>query len=404
MALLAPIALALSLDAPPDFLRATDGGFTLDSVQRRLPLIIDSIVDSNKHYPQSAKRDLQTLKQQIQDNQPLRPLNNPTREWEEELKPHLERGCTWFSAPWFLVENYFYKRILEITDPLTNRADPFAPQKSDSLESSANAFADILESGVCDSPVNLPAVVTTSLWGNVADLSLSGGAKLAGLESSFTGATKSRMLVDDSPELCHALAAAKEVIIVLDNCGLELVADLVLTDALSRLPVPPKVHLHVKDRPVFVSDVVKEDITPTLAWLEENGGGSLAARLKSALADSRVEVFSHEFYNSGREFWNMPDDLRECHSEACVVLLKGDANYRRLLGDRHWPHDTPFESLMRLYWPPGVDVAALRTCKSGVLIGVNPEVEAAAASSEPDRWLTAGIYGMISFAGSMPSK
>jgi hypothetical protein len=29
-----------------------------------------------------------------------------------------------------------------------------------------------------------------------------------------------------------------------------------------------------------------------------------------------------------------------------VVLIKGDANYRRLLGDLHWAHDTDFAELM----------------------------------------------------------
>ena len=48
------------------------------------------------------------------------------------------------------------------------------------------------------------------------------------------------------------------------------------------------------------------------------------------------------------------------------MVTKGDANYRRLLDDRHWPHDTDFAELMS-YWP--TSVAALRTCKSGVLVG-----------------------------------
>jgi hypothetical protein len=37
----------------------------------------------------------------------------------------------------------------------------------------------------------------------------------------------------------------------------------------------------------------------------------------------------------------MPDDVRPRLAEADVVLVKGDAHYRRALGDAHWPWTTP---------------------------------------------------------------
>ena len=80
--------------------------------------------------------------------------------------------------------------------------------------------------------------------------------------------------------------------------------------------------------------------------------------------------------------------------DQALVITKGDANYRRLLGDRHWAHDTDFAELMG-YWPCAL--AALRTCKSGVLVGTAPDAEAAAAAAHPDKWLTAGLYGMVQF-------
>ena len=97
----------------------------------------------------------------------------------------------------------------------------------------------------------------------------------------------------------------------------------------------------------------------------------------------------------------MPAELRTELGAAAVVICKGDANYRRLLGDLHWPHDVSFQRLMGEYWP--TSVAALRTCKSGVLIGVDPAVEAAAKAAEPEKWLTGGVYGMVSYA-CVPSE
>jgi hypothetical protein len=48
------------------------------------------------------------------------------------------------------------------------------------------------------------------------------------------------------------------------------------------------------------------------------------------------------------------------------------------------------------YWP--TTIAALRTCKSGVLVGTAPDVEAAAAAAHPGKWLTGGLYGVVQLA------
>ena len=61
-------------------------------------------------------------------------------------------------------------------------------------------------------------------------------------------------------------------------------------------------------------------------------------------------------------------------------------------GDLHWAHDTSFAQLLD-YMP--TSVAALRTCKSGVLVGCARETEAAAAAAHPEKWLVGGLYGMV---------
>ena len=55
------------------------------------------------------------------------------------------------------------------------------------------------------------------------------------------------------------------------------------------------------------------------------------------------------------------------------------------------PHISPHQVCD--YFP--TTLASLRTCKSGVCVGVEPEVEAAAAAAHPDKWLVGGIYGMV---------
>jgi len=373
--------------------------FTYDSVQRRLPLIVEAVIDNNPTYQQGLVSDLRALAAEIAAGQPLKPLAAPSDEWDAVLAPLIEQGETWFSAPWWTTENYFYKRMLELTDGPTSAADPFAQQKADSLDGAVGAFQAACAAGLTEA-TELAPFVATSLWGNLADLSLSAGAKLVAPSVASSGSAQqdesasSMMLADDTTALCGALAgcAGKEVLIVLDNCGLELVSDLLLVDGLLRVVQPSVVRLHAKDRPVFVSDVTPADLPPTLAWLEAQGGVELAARLRAALGDGRLVMDAPEFYTGCRPFWEMPPDLRDAFAQAELVITKGDANYRRLLGDLHWPHDADFAELMA-YWP--TSVAALRTCKSGVLVGTPPEVEAAAADAHPDKWLVGGLYGCV---------
>jgi Damage-control phosphatase ARMT1-like domain len=69
----------------------------------------------------------------------------------------------------------------------------------------------------------------------------------------------------------------------------------------------------------------------------------------------------------------MPQQLRDEFSgksaahpnsgSSAMVFVKGDANYRRLLGDRTWALDTPFSDVVS-YFP--VPVCALRTLKAEV--------------------------------------
>ena len=122
---------------PP--LAASDGvhTFTYDSVQRRLPLIAEAIIENNPDYPQPLVTSLRTLAGEIAAGEPLRALEAAPDSWESELVPCLAESQTWFTAPWFLVENYFYKRILELTSAATGSADPFAAQKAASLRAAS---------------------------------------------------------------------------------------------------------------------------------------------------------------------------------------------------------------------------------------------------------------------------
>ena len=121
--------------ALPPPLAASDGvhTFTYDSVQRRLPLIVEAVVANNPSYNAALQAELSALADEIRAGAPLRALREPSAAgWIAELAPHLDAGATWFTAPWFLVENYLYKRMLELTDGPSGGADPFAAQANPS--------------------------------------------------------------------------------------------------------------------------------------------------------------------------------------------------------------------------------------------------------------------------------
>ncbi|MDQ0772488.1 hypothetical protein QF026_000954 [Streptomyces aurantiacus] len=87
----------------------------------------------------------------------------------------------------------------------------------------------------------------------------------------------------------------------------------------------------------------------------------------------------------------MPADLREDFASATLTVMKGDLNYRRLVGDRHWPATTPFSEATAYFPGP---VAALRTLKSDVVTGLAPStLEALDAGAAA--WRTSGTHALV---------
>jgi Damage-control phosphatase ARMT1-like domain len=87
----------------------------------------------------------------------------------------------------------------------------------------------------------------------------------------------------------------------------------------------------------------------------------------------------------------MPADLAAQFEHAALTILKGDLNYRRLVGDRDWPPTTPFTDVAAYF--PGA-LAVLRTLKSDVITGLEPATVAGlVATGQP--WRTDGNHGLI---------
>jgi hypothetical protein len=93
--------------------------------------------------------------------------------------------------------------------------------------------------------------------------------------------------------------------------------------------------------------------------------------------------------------WEMSATLRSEMAKSDLVVFKGDMNYRRLLGDRHWGYEVPFEDIMGYFPAP---VAAVRTLKAEVVCGLIPGQADETAAKDPE-WMVNGQWGVIQFRG-----
>ncbi|MFJ1702048.1 damage-control phosphatase ARMT1 family protein [Kitasatospora sp. NPDC088346] len=298
-------------------------------------------------------------------------------------------GRPWGEAPFLWAESWFYRRLLDATGYFRPGAwqgvDPFAPFKSAELAGPAvdaelAALATLPEDGRAD------ALLTSALWGNRADLSF---RITAGTDD---GPTTGGLLVDDRAVLWDALAAAAggRVCVVADNAGPELLPDLLLIDHLLAHGSVGSAVLFVKPQPYFVSDATMADVLATLERLRA-APGPTGARLRRALADGTLEVRTHPFFCAPLPYHDLPADLRAEFAGAAMTILKGDLNYRRLVGDRHWPATTPFADTAAHFPSP---VTALRTLKSEVAVGLPAPLAARLDRTDPT-WRTGGHHAVI---------
>jgi hypothetical protein len=188
----------------------------------------------------------------------------------------------------------------------------------------------------------------------------------------------------------------KRIDVVLDNAGQELLADLALARGLLQAHPGCQLVLHVKSHPTFVSDATQQDVDGTLRQASATGGelSVLGDDLELAGRRARLRVTTDGFWTSPLAGWEFPSHLRQELASSDLVIFKGDANYRRLLGDRHWPYTTPFEAVLSYFPAP---VLCLRALKADVAAGLDPPMIEDAGRADGD-WMIDGRWALIQFA------
>ncbi len=382
---------------PPLLLTSEPGSFAQNTLKVRVPGILRETIKLNA-FPPHIHAALEELYIELTAGH-IRGLreNAPDRAfWDAVSAPYL--GKTWLDVPWYWAETFFYRRILEairyFQPGIWAGFDPFAAKKQQEWQPDAApaALTNLLHSLPAEPEARFEALIHASLWGNRTDLSYDLAAKEGGTASH---SQREYLLRDDTTAIADYLRAhpGAEIAFIMDNAGTELVMDLALIDWLLDTGAAARVHLHLKPQPFFVSDTMVADLINALDALDAAGGDTraLAQRLRDALRQGRLLLETHPAYATSLFFFELPDDLFAALGRFDLVFLKGDVNYRRLLGDAHWPPTTPFERATAYFPAP---LAALRTLKAELIVGLAPGQAEQAAAEDPD-WLINGKRGVI---------
>jgi len=392
---------------PPPINGIQIGSWSHFSVKDRLPVIAQRVIEEND-FPSTINDNLKELQEDI-PQQPIRQLLDQSapdqKSWQKYIQPYL--GKDWLTVPWFFVETYFYRRIIEAVDYFNLLQDPFEYQKQQGLvktRGDISSLAGFLAEGL-ENPGKVEKILREglyySLWGNQADLSLWPAGSAADPRKDSKKSLKDYLLANDIKQVLRVFSKAdqplRQVDIMLDNAGFELVSDLALADILLSHRLVDQVILHVKVHPTFVSDVVETDLGDTIHFLsefEDDDTARFGKRLETLIDQERILARAHYFWNSPLPMWRLPRDIQDDLKGSSLLISKGDANYRRILGDREWDFTVGFHQAVDFLPVP---LAALRTLKSELAVGLDLDQIQFVFNQDP-KWMINGKWGVIHYS------
>jgi hypothetical protein len=168
----------------------------------------------------------------------------------------------------------------------------------------------------------------------------------------------------------------------------------VLADHLLDSGLAARVVVYLKPQPYYVSDATMGDLLAVLRLLRgasQPQARRIGERLWEALSADRLVPRTHEFFCAPLTYRELPADLAAELAGVGMTILKGDLNYRRLVGDHYWPATISFASLVDYFPSP---VTALRTIKCDVAVGMQDGQAERLDAADPS-WRTSGDYAVI---------
>jgi hypothetical protein len=381
---------------PPRILTSEPGSFAKRTMMERKPRVVDRVLASND-YPPDIRARLLSLRREILEL-PARPPSRDGQDaggWYEAWSAW--QGHAWLDLPWYLAESLFYRRLLEAVRYFEPGpwylCDPFAFAKAEALAEGLEVASRVPPSTGGRHDV-LRMLILRSLWANRVDLSNSSSDGT--LPEATARLDNDHLLIDHASLLARWLARpeTQRLHIVCDNAGPELLADLHLIHWLLDNGHIEQASLHLKPHPFFVSDAMPSDLEHMLQALRESSTewlADLGIQLDHWLHSGRLCALANRFWVSPLGFRDMPSGVADELSRADLVLFKGDANYRRLLDDRHWSHTDDLGAIASYLQTP---FAVLRTIKAELVVGLPGGVAERTAQIDP-QWLVNGQWGLV---------
>ncbi|RNA39509.1 hypothetical protein BpHYR1_050362 [Brachionus plicatilis] len=445
----------MSSQIPPALSASKKNTFAYVTIKDRLPVTITKAIDYlsrfrnelAQRYSEDIMSDLKNaiellsqLRYELTTDKNLKEITDSGSDstlWNtalEELKSQIgPDNCTWFKSPWLFAECYVYRRIREAMLLCTTSLKDYDPYEKSKLESHEQSLKSVFQliTNLC--PLNFNEekqneslmrerfreIMEALLWANKNDLSLSSGNDVSSkihnlieLLDSF----RPNVLCDHTEELWQFLKQLKSkkehdnvcIDIVLDNCSIELAADLILCDFLLRNEFVHKIRLHGKAFSWFISDVTRSDFNFLIQQLQSSNSliiNNFLRRLNKYMQeDNRLEI------NCENSFWTLPYSFDQMEridpdlysyfkSTSSLIFFKGDLNYRKLLGDLDWDMSTPLIEAVREFKP--TSLCAIRTLKSDLVANLDREnpnfVEMIKNYADSNKWMITGDYGLIQF-------
>ncbi|XP_055382714.1 damage-control phosphatase ARMT1-like [Condylostylus longicornis] len=405
--------------------------FAYYTLRERLPVILTKVIDDlsqNKdtiinECSEEAREELKIvvgniseLKYQLQTDKELYPLETNEIDkstWNIFLSSLPENERTYFSTCWLWAECYLYRRlktIFEATTTLKN-FDYFKSSKQKALIGSKDSIVSLVKSTrqtlTLDSDIDkyFKKLLYLDLWGNKCDLSITEGKdiKQTGDQLEAVDHLKEYILIDQAEEIWNLISqkytGERYIDFICDNAGYELFTDFLLAEYIIEHKLATKIRFYIKAIPWFISDTTPEDFEWVLKYLYENNNEELKLignKWKSLVDQGKFILLEPDrFFISPYEYYRMKEiapHLYDKLSEAHLLIIKGDLNYRKLLGDFTWDYTEKFETCLRGFNP--TNICSLRTVKADLICGLE-EGLAEKLFEKDSNWMLTGEYGTV---------
>ena len=319
-------------------------------------------------------------------------------------------------APFFLVEFYFYHLLLSLRNYDKLKFDFFAAKKDADWKDKTEDFSSKLSVLFDDfekfnkikfskkekqefnerKNEHIKSILYYSLTSNTGDLS-----QLHEIRS------ESVKCLCNETEICkNYLDVAKPYSrfdIICDNSGAELFSDIYLAVFFLVYGLAKKVVLHLKPCPFFVSDATIDDFSKLVSALTKNGKNT---ELLDFISKKKIEAWTNDFWVEPYYFDKMSGDLKNHFDKSDFVIIKGDLNYRRLVGDFNTNCANKKKSsikkvetlkkrcLFKNKLKKNIPLVAPRVLKSDVFVEIDTVFEAIGRNSD-SQFKTDGKWGVI---------